>query len=328
MEAGSSHSIQVLADEAARHTRVDPRSDGAVEANEAVLALDPENVDSLLRLTRCRLERSEYRAALDVASQLHGLALAEDELALLERWRERATQGLERVERRGRRDDERRRRLEARRARIRSEAADVTAPDVALGLGRAYADRDHERAIAYLERGLELTKSRRQRMVLLTTLGPVLRADGRTAEALGVLEEAIALDPTYEGNRAAYTAYAATLRRVERLDEARRHGEALRAAFPTDPFILNALGAVYTDLVAQDGDPGLARQAQDCFLEAERHGAERLGSIRYLRKLIAEVRYAGAKAEAAGRPGAMSDAEQDVGVIERHIRRLEADAGS
>jgi hypothetical protein len=107
------------------------------------------------------------------------------------------------------------------------------------------------------------------------------------------------------------------------LDDAREHAEAVRNAHRDDPFILNALGAVYAELVRRDGDADLVHQAEQCFVDAARLGGERLTTIRYLRKLIEDVRYAGARAEASGERGVMLLVEREIAVLERHIRRFQ-----
>jgi len=168
-----------------------------------------------------------------------------------------------------------------------------------------------------------LIASRRpDRVALLSAFAPALRDSGRLDEALAAYQEAIELEPSYETNKAAYTSLTATLRRLGRLDEAQHHGEQLRQVHPDDPYVLNALGAVYTALLQRDRDSHFGRKAEECFIRAARNGAESRNPVRYLRDLAAAVREAGRRLEAAGVAGVRERAAADAERLERHIDQL------
>jgi hypothetical protein len=61
-------------------------TDDAVRANESILDVDPENVDALLRLLRCRVHRSEFNRAEEVVLRLDALRLDESDRAYVDRF--------------------------------------------------------------------------------------------------------------------------------------------------------------------------------------------------------------------------------------------------
>jgi len=101
----ASDDVALLAERAAQYARKADYSNGAVAANEAVLDVEPDNVDALLRLLRSRLERSEYVAALAISDRLRALSLEDDDEAFAERWRSAAEAGRARVREGERRED-------------------------------------------------------------------------------------------------------------------------------------------------------------------------------------------------------------------------------
>ncbi|MGH3010223.1 MAG: hypothetical protein ACRDMY_00020 [Gaiellaceae bacterium] len=293
-------------------------SDEAVRANQAVLDVDPENVDALLRLLRCRMHRSEYFQAADLVERLDALGLDDSDRAYVDRFRAEAV--AKAAEDRGRWERERTALQERR--EILASARTIPSAQEAQALGAAYRGKDNELAIAFLERGLKVAATWEETLSVLAVLAPTYRDAGDLPSALAAYERAIEIEPDYERNRVVYTSWTATLRRIGRLDDARRHGEELDRRFPDDSFVLNALGAVYVHLSVRDRDVVLAKKAEDCFLRAAERDPGARDNLRQLRTLISKLDDLCELLEEAGDRHSVEAVTAQRLRVEQHLARL------
>lgn len=304
-------------------------TDDAVDANEAILDVDPENVDALLRLLRCRVHRSEFTAAADLVARLGALELDESDQGYVQRlsadagsWAKREREREEREQAARQERAERVAAVERERTELLASARAVPSTQEARALGAAYRGKDNALAIAFLERGLEIAASWEETLSILAVLAPTYRDSGDLPSALAAYEKAIAIEPAYEANRVVYTSMTATLRRAGRLDEARQHGEQLVGRFPDDPFVLNALGAVYINLALRDADLALSQKAEHCFLRAAEFSPgtrDRLKQLRVFARGLDEL-YALLVGAGDGEAGAAVASQRQR--VEEHLLRL------
>src|SRR5262249_33938394 len=143
----------------------------------------------------------------------------------------------------------------------------------------------------------ELAATNADRTGALAAKAATLRRAGRPDEALEALRESAALDPSRTQNKASYTSLVATLRELDRLDEARLEGEALLALHTDDSWVPSAVGRVYKALFDRDDDPTLLGRAESCYRRAAELQPGDRNIVKELRSLIA--RY-DALAEALG----------------------------
>jgi tetratricopeptide (TPR) repeat protein len=296
-------------------------NDEAVHANQGVLDVDPENVDALLRLLRCRMHRSEYFQAADLIERLDALGIDDSDRTYVDRFRAEAV--AKAAEDRGRWERERTA-LQERRELLAS-ARTIPSAQEAQALGAAYRGKDTELAIAFLERGLKVAATWEETLSVLAVLAPTYRDAGDLPSALAAYERAIEIEPDYERNRVVYTSWTATLRRIGRLDDARRHGEELDRRFPDDSFVLNALGAVYVHLSVRDRDVVLARKAEDCFLRAAERDPGARDNLRQLRTLISKLGDLCELLEEAGDTHSAEAVKAQRLRVEQHLARLTED---
>lgn len=293
-------------------------SDEAVRANQAVLDVDPDNVDALLRLLRCRVHRSEFTQAVGLVDRLDALRLDDSDRDYVDRFRAEvvAKAGAEKL----RLDGEEAARRE--RKELLASARTVPSPQEAQALGAAYRGHDDELAIAFLERGLEVAATWEENLSVLAVLAPTYRDAGDLASALRAYERAIVIEPDYERNKVIYTSMTATLRQIGRLDDARLHGEALNRLFADDAYVLRALGAVYVRLSVRDQDVALANKAEDCFLRAAERDPGARDNLRQLRTLISNLDDLCVLLEEAGDTHSAEAVRAQRLRVEQHLARL------
>lgn len=294
-------------------------TDEAIRANEAVLDLDPDNVDALLRLLRCRMYRSEYLAANAVVDRLDALELEDSDRALVERHRQEAMAGADEERERARSEEAARRE----RNELLASAREVSSAREALALADAYRDTDDtEMVIALLERGRDVATTSEEMLSVLARLARNYRDVGNMTAALETYEHAIEIEPSYERNRVVYTSLTATLRRLGRFDDARQHGEALVDHFPDDPYVLNALGVVFVKLSVRDGDVNLAARAEDCFARAAAQAPDTRDSRKNLCDLAQALAELSDMLARAGDQASVDAVEAQRERIGRHLERL------
>lgn len=293
-------------------------SDEAVRANQAVLDVDPDNVDALLRLLRCWVHRSEFTQAAGLVDRLDALGLDESDRDYVDRFRAEvvAKAGAERVRLKG--EEATRREREE----LLASACTVPSAQEAQALGAAYRGHDNELAIAFLERGIEVAATWQESLSVLSVLAPTYRDVGDLASALGAYERAIEIEPDYERNKVIYTSMTATLRQIGRLDDARVHGEALNRLFPDDAYVLRALGAVYVRLSVRDRDVSLAEKAEECFVRATERDPGARDNLRQLRTLISKLDDLGELLEEAGDRHSVEVVTAQRLRVEQHLARL------
>jgi len=194
-------------------------SEVALQINEQILAIAPNDVDSQLRLAKCH----ELRGNLQKAHELYSRVLA------LRPGNRIAENGLERVEQKLRQAT----RLQDLK-KIRSYGHAFSAAQDA----RQRGDLDGE--IAALLRACELDR----RPEALTMLAAAYRRCQRWADAERLYEEALALGDS----PVARVGLAAVYRDQRRLQEARSILEKVLRSNPNNGYALRALAGVYSDL--------------------------------------------------------------------------------
>jgi tetratricopeptide (TPR) repeat protein len=293
-------------------------NDETVRANQGVLNVDPDNVDALMRLLRCRMHRSEFIQAVGIIDRLDALELDKSDREYVERFRAegfaRAADARVRLEREEAARHER--------EELLASAHAVSSAQEAQALGAAYRGHDNEMAIAFLERGMVVAATWDESLSVLAVLAPTYRDAGDLPSALRAYERAIEIEPDYERNKVIYTSMTATLRQIGRLDDARLHGEALHGLFPNDAYVLRALGAVYVRVAVRDRDVALAEKAEDCFVRAAESDPGARDNLRQLRTLLSKLDELYELLEAAGDMGSAEAVRTQRLRVEQHLARV------
>ena len=225
--------LDVLRQRAIELVKANNWGDAAVQANEQILAVAPNDVDSQLRLAKCH----ELLGNLQQAYDFYSRALT------LRPGNRIAENGLERIEQKLRQANQ----LEGLR-RIRSYGQAFAVAQDARHCG------DLNREIAALLRACELDR----RPEALTMLAAAYRRCQRWADAERLYEEVLTLHDT----PVARVGLAAVYRDQRRLQEARSILEKVLRGNPNNGYALRALAGVYSDLEKpEEANRAMARAA-------------------------------------------------------------------
>jgi tetratricopeptide (TPR) repeat protein len=267
----ASASLPKLRSEAERLMRARSHGDESIAVNVRILELDPEDQAARTRLGFAYRVAEDFDSAERVYRQILAgragswTATAERALRLIE---------IERVQGRPKTLDEL---LEsvvnANDARVRAAAArDAGRLEVAA----RWADR----AVALAERQGRAAMKR-----ALTTQCSIVRRLGDSQRAVSIAERAVALDPDYAENGAAFRTLAAALVDDERVDEAleiaRRHLEP----DVEDAYAQNTAGRVYRVAFAATGEEKLLVASERCYRRAAELGEGSPEPLRALREI-------------------------------------------
>jgi tetratricopeptide (TPR) repeat protein len=99
-----------------------------------------------------------------------------------------------------------------------------------------------------------------------------LKAEGKLDEAVGKLQEALALDEKYA---LAHSALAVVLQRLGRHQEAIQHALRVTELEPSDPFSYTALSVTYQRAYAGTNDLSYIRLAEDAMERSRQLGQGR-----------------------------------------------------
>lgn len=96
-----------------------------------------------------------------------------------------------------------------------------------------------------------------------------LRTEGKHAEAVEKLEEALAIDP---GFVRAHLALAVTYHQMKEYEKSVEHGEKACEVEPNDPFNFTALSVTYQRAFAGTNDPKFIQLAEEAKAKADMMG--------------------------------------------------------